>query len=113
MRCLARWEMGISWCQRPSPDRNKRDAASRLVGVPDKIRWPPGWGFRSSNQSRTTESPISPTQGATDEVRGEGGCFFDEIQDLFEPTERRDMDASAGPQRGRMPERRGPESRSA
>jgi hypothetical protein len=37
----------------------------------------------------------------------EVGCLFDEIQDLVEPTERRTMDSPAGPQRGRMPERRG------
>jgi hypothetical protein len=44
----------------------------------------------------------------TDGVRkGEGGCLFDEIQDLVEPTERLHMDVRAGPQRGRMPERRG------
>jgi hypothetical protein len=29
------------------------------------------------------------------------GCLFDEIQNLVEPTERREMDGSAGPQRGR------------
>lgn len=28
-------------------------------------------------------------------VRAEGGCPFDEIQDLLEPTGRRDMDGSA------------------
>jgi integrase len=45
---------------------------------------------------------------ATDEVRkGEGGCIFDEIGNLVEPTERRDKDGSAGPQRGRTPERSG------
>jgi hypothetical protein len=45
---------------------------------------------------------------ATAEVRkGEGGWIFDEIQNLVEPIERRYMDVSAGPQRGRMPERSG------
>jgi hypothetical protein len=39
---------------------------------------------------------------ATDEVReGEGGCLFDEIQYLLEPTERLHMDVQAGPQLGR------------
>lgn len=31
--------------------------------------------------------------------------FFDEIQDLVEPTERPHMDVRAGPQRDKMPER--------
>jgi hypothetical protein len=45
---------------------------------------------------------------ATDGVRkGEVGCLFDEIQNLVEPTERLHTDVQAGPQRGRMPERRG------
>jgi hypothetical protein len=45
---------------------------------------------------------------ATDEIReGEGGCLFDEIQNLVEPTERLHTDVQAGPQRGRTPERRG------
>jgi hypothetical protein len=45
---------------------------------------------------------------ATDGIReGEVGCLSDEIQDLVGPTERRTMDGPAGPQRGRMPERRG------
>jgi hypothetical protein len=45
---------------------------------------------------------------ATDAVReGEVGCLFDEIQHLVGPTERRTMDSQAGPQRSRMPERRG------
>jgi hypothetical protein len=38
---------------------------------------------------------------------GAGGCLFDEIGNLVEPTERQCMDALAGPQRGRMPERCG------
>jgi hypothetical protein len=45
---------------------------------------------------------------ATDGVReGEVGCLFDEIHNLVEPTERLHTDVQAGPQRGRMPERRG------
>lgn len=37
---------------------------------------------------------------AANEVRqGEGGCLFDETGSLVEPTERRYMDVSAGPQR--------------
>jgi hypothetical protein len=45
---------------------------------------------------------------ATDEVReGEGGCLFDEIQNLVEPAERPHTEVRFGPQRGRMPERRG------
>jgi hypothetical protein len=52
--------------------------------------------------------PGLPQDLATDAVReGEGGCLFDEIQDLVEPTERLHMEVQAGPQRGRMPERRG------
>jgi hypothetical protein len=43
--------------------------------------------------------------------KGEGGCFFDEIQDLVEATERLHMDVQAGPQRGRMPWR--PRSKSS
>jgi len=38
---------------------------------------------------------------------GEVGCLIDEIQNLVEPIERLHMDVRAGPQRGRMPERRG------
>jgi hypothetical protein len=38
---------------------------------------------------------------------GEGGWVFDEIQNLVEPTERLHRDVQPGPQRGRMPERRG------
>jgi hypothetical protein len=38
---------------------------------------------------------------------GEVGCLLDEIQNLVGPTERRTMDGPAGPQRGRMPVRRG------
>ena len=45
---------------------------------------------------------------ASTEIRkGEGGCLFDEIGNLVEPTERPHMDVRAGPQRGRMPERSG------
>jgi hypothetical protein len=38
---------------------------------------------------------------------GEVGCFFDDIGNLVEPTERPHKDVRTGPQRGRMPERRG------
>ena len=31
-------------------------------------------------------------------AQGEGGCVFDEIQNLVEPTERRHRDVRAGPQ---------------
>jgi len=44
---------------------------------------------------------------ASENREGEVGCLFDEIQNLVEPTERLHMDVQAGPQRGRMPERRG------
>jgi hypothetical protein len=44
------------------------------------------------------------------ECRGEVGCVFDEIGNLVEPNERPDMDVRGGPQRGRMPERRGTNS---
>jgi hypothetical protein len=45
---------------------------------------------------------------ATDQVRkGEIGCLFVEIQNLVEPIERSHKDVGAGPQRGRIPERRG------
>src|ERR1700728_4184241 len=39
--------------------------------------------------------------------KGEVGCLFDEIQNLVEPAERLHTDVQGGPQRGRMPERRG------
>jgi hypothetical protein len=42
-------------------------------------------------------APDSPMPG---EGMGEGGCLFDEIGNLVEPTERPYMDVPAGPQRG-------------
>jgi hypothetical protein len=42
------------------------------------------------------------SKNASFEIRkGEGGCLFDEIHNLVEPTERRYKNVSAGPQRGR------------
>jgi hypothetical protein len=49
-------------------------------------------------------------EGSRNGGEGEVGCLFDEIQNLVEPTERPHTDVRAGPQRGRMPERRGPNS---
>jgi hypothetical protein len=55
-------------------------------------------------RARETDSP------STSEHRGEGGRIFDEIGNLVEPTERPHMEIRAGPQRGRMPKRRGANS---
>jgi hypothetical protein len=53
-------------------------------------------GVREASRSHAFDSP-SPG-----EHMGEGGCIFDEIGNLVEPTERLHMDVQAGPQRSRM-----------
>jgi hypothetical protein len=54
-----------------------------------------GWVPERSGRARAPDSPMPG------ECMGEGGCMFDEIGNLVEPTERQCMDALAGPQRGR------------
>jgi hypothetical protein len=41
---------------------------------------------------------VATERAASTEIRkGEGGCLFDEIQDLVEPTERRTTESPARP----------------
>ena len=47
-------------------------------------------GVRKASRARAPDSP-SPGEGM-----GEGGCLFDEISNLVEPTERRYRDVPAG-----------------
>jgi hypothetical protein len=60
--------------------------------------------IRKASRARAPDSPMPG------ECMGEGGCLFDEIGKLVEPTERPHTDVRAGPQRGRTPKRRGTNS---
>jgi hypothetical protein len=89
-------------------DRSSRQR--RLVATQSKERRPRTGSALPRQERRSPRKELwsiewiraqiaARTQQRTAVRKGEVGCLFDEIRDLVEPTERRDMDGSTGPQR--------------